>query len=176
MPKDTTKICNTELTLWSDVGENLDSYQIPLKATYVSVLYTLFGLLAAILYTILASLNSEFVSKITFVSAPAFVLSIMCIFHLPIILRFMFNYEFAGIILNRQPPSTIQFHDVMDGTLDERSSENGECNVNPAQQSAIFTIRVSSKNKYRLENESLGNTVTFHHNPCNVGSALPSVE
>ena len=115
---------NTELTLWSDVGENLDSYQIPLKATYISVLYTLFGLLAAILYTILAYLNSQFVSKITFVSAPAFVLSIMCIFHLPIILKFMFNYEFAGMILNRQPPSTIQFHDVMGGPLDERSSES----------------------------------------------------
>ena len=168
---------NTELTLWSDVGENLDSYQIPLKATYISVLYTLFGLLAATLYcTILASLNSEFASKITFVSAPAFVLSLMCIFHLPIILRFMLNYEFAGIILNRQPPSTIQFHDVMGETLDERSSENGECTVNPAQQSAIFTIKVSSKSKYRLENESLGNTITFNPNRNNVGSTLPLVE
>ena len=165
---------NTVLTPWSDVGENLDSYQIPLKATYISVLYTLFGLLAATLYTILASLNSEFSSKIT--PAPAFVLSIMYIFHLPMILRFMFNYEFAGILLNRQPPSTIQFHDVLGETLDERSSENGECTVNPVQQSAIFTIKVSSKNKYRLENKSLGNTVTVNHNRYNVGSTLPLVE
>ena len=165
---------DTVLTPWSDVGENLDSYQIPLKATYISVLYTLFGLLAATLYTILASLNSEFSSKIT--PAPAFVLSIMYIFHLPMILRFMFNYEFAGILLNRQPPSTIQFHDVLGETLDERSSENGECTVNPVQQSAIFTIKVSSKNKYRLENESLGNTVTVNHNRYNVGSTLPLVE
>ena len=167
---------NTELTLWSDVGENLDSNQIPLKSTYISLLYTLFGLLAATLYTILASLNSEFASKMTFVFAPPFVFSTMCIFHLPIILRFMFNYEFAGILLNRQPPSTIQFHDVMGEILDERSSENGECTVNPAQQSAIFTIKVSSKNKYRLENESRGNTVTVHHNRYNVGSTLPSIE
>ena len=165
---------DTVLTPWSDVGENLDSYQIPLKATYISVLYTLFGLLAATLYTILASLNSEFSSKIT--PAPAFVLSIMCIFHLPMILRFMFNYEFAGILLNRQPPSTIQFHDIIGEIPEERSSENGECTVNPVQQSAIFTIKVSSKNKYRLENKSLGNTVTVNHNRYNVGSTLPLVE
>ena len=64
----------------------------------------------------------------------------------------------------------------MGETLDERSSENGECTVNPAQQSAIFTIKVSSKNKYRLENESRGHTVTVNHNRYIVGSTLPLVE
>ena len=88
----------------------------------------------------------------------------------------MFNYNTAEKPLNRQPSKTLQFHDIMKQIPDERVSEQSECTVNPAQQSAVYTIKVASKNKYLLKSESHSNTKIVHHSQNYLGSTLPSVE
>ena len=51
--------------------------------------------------------------------------------------KFMLNYKFPEKVSNRQPPNTIQFHDMGQIPDDPDESENAECIVNPVQSTLL---------------------------------------
>ena len=179
------------LTIWSDVGTNLDSDKIPIKSTFISVFYLLFIYVIVHSKIAFASHFHKLMSKMTYHLAYVFFGSIVLICHMPIIFKFMFNYKKfeAKKLLEKHPPTGIQFHNIMEEIPDDADeskedeegpvacSSNLECTVNPSAQSAVFTIKVRpSKHKYELNSESLGRNVIFHHNQYDSCSTLPPVE
>ena len=181
----------SKLTMWTEVGANLDSYNIPIKSTFISVFYLLFIYIMFQTKIVFAPFFHKLMSKMTYHLAYVFFGSIVLICHMPIIFKFMFNYKkfAAKQLLEKHPPTGIQFHNIMEEIPDDADeskedeegpvacSSNLECTVNPSAQSAVFTIKVRpSKHKYELNSESLGRNVIFHHNQYDSCSTLPPVE
>lgn len=173
------------LTIWSDVGTNLDSDNIPIKSTFISVFFLLFINVSYYSKMAAASHFHKLMSKMTYHLAYVFFGSIVLICHMPIIFKFMFNYKkfAAKKLLKKQPTTGLQFHNIMEESPEDEEkpvacSSDFECTtVNPSGQSAVFTIKVRpSKHKYKLNSESLDRNVIFHHNQYNSCSTLPPVE
>ena len=103
------------------------------------------------------------------------IVSILLVFHLPLILIFTFNHNFNLRFSQRQPPKELQFHDIVgncniDQFPDDQSNQ-AECSVDPRRQIGVFTINTkSSASKYEVDRDAIADEQSYDECQKEVGN------
>ena len=130
------------LVPWRAVGANLDKNNIPQKSTYVFICSTILAFTAIFFYGMGVGSDDSIASRLNLQCTAILILTVYSIFYTPIILIFTHLHASNRRIFRQQPPAELQFHDIMtipNIELSVDNSEEAECSVNPAQESAIYS-------------------------------------
>ena len=148
------------LAPWRAVGANLETNKIPQKSACISICWMLIMISIMTCSQIIMKKDGTLSSDVNILCTWSIIVSILVVFHLPIILVFTFNHNFNLRFSRRQPPSELQFYDIVGNCntdqFPDNQSNQAECSVDPKRQVGVFTINTkNSVSKYEVDRDAM---------------------
>ena len=146
------------LAPWRAIGANLETNKIPQKSACISICWMLIMISIMTCSQILMK-HGTLSSDVNILCTWSIIVTILVVFHLPMILIFTFNHNFNLRFSQRQPPSELQFYDTAGDCkiqFPDNQSNQAEYSVDPRRQVGVFTINTkSSAPKYEVDRDAM---------------------